>query len=802
MRTLSIGKLTLTLAAILAAVAVILSALVVSERLSSWREAKRQGTLTVAIANMGSALIELSLERSLVQVTLNLPQPLSPTHRTMIQTQREKAGHRFQDALAGFDALDRAQTRQLATYLRDRLRQLEGLRGQADGELSRPQAQRNAEIVSRWAAEVPAIISAIEIRRTSARAPQDLVPVQVALHEEVQRLAWAIREYGGRDRTWLAIALARNEPLSTEALNRMAPLDAAATRHLEALQALRERAGLSTELRAGLDRLVSDYVGGYAALRRSVLAHSREGRPYPISFDAFFVESSRVLDLATSLSVAAGEANRAFWTDAGNRKAREVGLTLLIALIGVVSSAGLAWFVRRRVSGPATKLAATVERIATGELREPVEIGSSAAELERIAGAVEVLRKGLLAAREQDQLATAERAKRERQTLAMEHHIQEFGASISGVMATLGRSADAMRCSAQRMTDSTEATQASVETTATDTEESVAALSGVAAATEQLTGSVGEITRQASASALAARDAVSQAEATTQTVLSLQQSAARIGDVVGLIDSIAGQTNLLALNATIEAARAGEAGKGFAVVAGEVKALASQSAHATKQIGEQISMIQQATEEAVGSVASMAKAIERMGLIADTIASSVHQQGSATHEIAESVGRVTRQAQSATRAMREVSAVAQTAGGISSGVLIAAGDVADVSKGLRLEVESFLEAMRRSADDRRRYERIAACGTFAVLHHAGQASRMEVRDISRGGAALLTSALLDVGTRVELELPAPVGRIAARVARCSEGSIAMAFFHGAEGTSGLDIFLDGLTQLAEARKAA
>ncbi|MGY4346269.1 methyl-accepting chemotaxis protein [Bradyrhizobium sp. GM7.3] len=72
----------------------------------------------------------------------------------------------------------------------------------------------------------------------------------------------------------------------------------------------------------------------------------------------------------------------------------------------------------------------------------------------------------------------------------------------------------------------------------------------------------------------------------------LQKSAGRIGEVVGLINTIAQQTNLLALNATIEAARAGEAGRGFAVVASEVKSLASQTAKATEEISEQIADIQ------------------------------------------------------------------------------------------------------------------------------------------------------------------------------------------------------------------
>jgi methyl-accepting chemotaxis protein len=179
-------------------------------------------------------------------------------------------------------------------------------------------------------------------------------------------------------------------------------------------------------------------------------------------------------------------------------------------------------------------------------------------------------------------------------------------------------------------------------------------------------------------------------------VQGLAEAANKIGDVVSLINDIAGQTNLLALNATIEAARAGEAGKGFAVVAQEVKNLANQTAKATEEISQQIGAVQEETTGAVDAIGKIRSIIGEVNDIATTISSAVEEQGVSTQEIARSVQQAAQGTQGVNESIASVSKAAGDAGAAASQVLGAAGDLTNQSRDLRAAVDGFLERIRET----------------------------------------------------------------------------------------------------------
>lgn len=458
-------------------------------------------------------------------------------------------------------------------------------------------------------------------------------------------------------------------------------------RRAQEISAIRNEAiGIEAKHSAG-GELPAEAVARIAKLDDDAARIAREyGLPLAAELGSL---SDKVVDFAKHR---AEEENAAVLQElsSSERSAMIIGISAALVLIGACV------FSVFTIARPMRALSVSMEELAGGNfgvvlpgLGRKDEVGDVAGAVEKFKLVAEQKARDEAEAKiKQDQVAARQR-KAEMVRLA-----DSFESAVGEIIETVSSASTELEASASTLTATAERSRHVTTTVAAASEEASASVGSVASATEELSSSVNEISRQVQASARMANEAVDQARKTNDRVGELSKAAARIGDVVELINTIAGQTNLLALNATIEAARAGEAGRGFAVVASEVKALAEQTAKATGEIGQQIAGIQSATQESVGAIKEISGTIEKLSEISSTIAAAVEEQGAATQEISRNVQQAALGTQQVSSNITDVQRGASETGSASSQVLSAAQSLSQDSNRLKLEVGKFLNTVR------------------------------------------------------------------------------------------------------------
>jgi methyl-accepting chemotaxis protein len=454
-----------------------------------------------------------------------------------------------------------------------------------------------------------------------------------------------------------------------------------------------EKAALPSNL-AALLAPVKTSVGKYAE------AFDKTG-PNLLLGDELFYKAITPVIVSTitkmdSAKVAIGQAFEKIATETEDRISNTTTTQEMVAGAAVLIGLLIAFFIARGIIGPLSGLTSGMKELAGGNfgvvlpgLDRKDEVGDMAQAVETFKVKAEEKARAEAEAKVKQDLAAAKQRKADMIKLA-----DDFEGAVGEIVDTVSSASTELEASANTLTSTAERAQELTTMVAAASEEASTNVQSVASATEEMTSSVNEISRQVQDSARMAGEAVDQARKTNDRVSELSKAAARIGDVVELINTIAGQTNLLALNATIEAARAGEAGRGFAVVASEVKALAEQTAKATGEIGQQISGIQAATQESVNAIKEISGTIEKLSEISSTIAAAVEEQGAATQEISRNVQQAAQGTQQVSANITDVQRGASETGSASSQVLSAAKSLSSDSNRLKLEVGKFLNTVR------------------------------------------------------------------------------------------------------------
>jgi methyl-accepting chemotaxis protein len=361
----------------------------------------------------------------------------------------------------------------------------------------------------------------------------------------------------------------------------------------------------------------------YLQLRERLLTALTEGGKPELTANQWSPVTVGRLSTAVGVAEAALDAAKERAVDLHASALRSLIVQFLLLTAAVALAAGALIAVTRRVIRPLHNMRDAMLKVAAGDLSIDTGYFARQDEIGALAGALETFKKQAedklkIEAQERERNAGATARQR-----AVDAYVAEFEGTVRQTLQQLGDASGEMRKTSTGLSTVSRQTNARVEVAQKASGEASMSVESVASAAEELSASINDISQQAAHAAGIASRAVDQARETDGTVQGLAKSAGRIGEVVGLINTIAAQTNLLALNATIEAARAGEAGRGFAVVASEVKSLASQTAKATDEISEQIADIQKVAGEAIDAIKGIGSIIGEVNEVATAIAAAV-----------------------------------------------------------------------------------------------------------------------------------------------------------------------------------
>ncbi len=633
----------LTVSALLQAVILITGlCVVIGFSLNAWdswnrlQVTNRIALISGASANMFRAMDRLRSDRSTTNRLLNSDQPLDSEMDKYLRGIRDTEMPAMSRALEQLPTIGFAQQQTLVPEFDRLFKVLTAEQTEFWDSMGKPKASRRPALGKEYLETTAALLETLDKLSGALTAAVNHQDATIDRLLAIKQIAWLLRNTAGETSLLVSNGLAAGQvtPETRQAYTKLlGGIDIA----WKALEVTMGGMQLPPALSAAMAANKTAYFDAqYLALRDRLLNALASGEKPELTANQWSPLTVARLAAAVGVADAALDAAKEHTAVQHSAALRSLVLQLVLLTLALALTFGAMLAVTSRVIKPLHNMRDAMLKVAAGDLTVDTGYGERRDEIGALAGALETFKQQAmdkLRIEQQERERNAGAAARQK---TMEAHVGEFEQMVRQTLQQLGDASSQMRTTSSSLSAVSRQTNERVQVAEKASGEASMSVESVASASEELSASINDISQQAAHAAGIASRAVSQARETDGTVQGLAKSAGRIGEVVGLINTIAAQTNLLALNATIEAARAGEAGRGFAVVASEVKSLASQTAKATDEISEQIADIQKVAGEAIDAIKGIGSIIGEVNEVATAIAAAVQEQGAATQEITRS----------------------------------------------------------------------------------------------------------------------------------------------------------------------
>jgi methyl-accepting chemotaxis protein len=663
----------------------------------SWdrlRAASRIALTADASANMFRAMDRLRSDRSTTNRLLNSDQPLDGETDKYLRDLRDTEMSAMSRALEVLPAIEYAERQTLAPDFDRQFKALGAEQKEFWDEIAKPKASRRLALAKEYLDTATGLLDTLDKLSGALAAAVNHQDATIDQLLAIKLIAWLLRNTGGETSLLVSTALAAGKapPETRETYTKLVGGIDIAWKALELTTAGMQ---LPPALSAAMAANKTAYFDPqYVSLRDRLLNAVATGEKPEMTAGQWSPLTVGRLAAAVGVADAALAAAKEYIAVQHSAALRSLAVQLTLLAAALALTFGAVSAVSRRVIKPLHNMRDAMLKVAAGDLAVDTGYAGRSDEIGALAGALETFKQQAadkLRIEAQERERNAGGAARQR---AVEAYVGEFEGMVRQTLQQLGDASSQMRTTSSGLSTVSRQTNERVEVAEKASNEASMSVESVASASEELSASINDISRQAVHAAGIASRAVSQASETDGTVQGLAKSAGRIGEVVGLINTIAAQTNLLALNATIEAARAGEAGRGFAVVASEVKSLASQTAKATDEISEQIADIQKVVGEAIDAIKGIGGIIGEVNEVATAIAAAVQQQGAATQEITRSTQYAAQGTKNVSDNISGVKADADAAAAAARNVKQASELLETQSRQLGTQVTEFLGKIR------------------------------------------------------------------------------------------------------------